>query len=97
MVGGARSEGASVKVPVFVTQKDINNGVRYDPRGCPIARAVRRAVDPYARVGAYRITLEGIPRALEGQVMSDEVLAWRRGFDHGDKVKPIKFYLEVPE
>lgn len=81
------------KVTVHVTQEDIERGEPYDPEGCMLALAMRRAI-PGAIVGKDWFTLPGFVGALP-----TEACAARQRFDRGGQlagILPFSFEVEVP-
>jgi len=81
---------------IQVTEKDIKNGVRNDPRMCPVALAVKRILrQPFVTVNHYHITvghMEGYAYRSPGEVQhfikKFDKCWWPRVF-----LKPFEFEL----
>ena len=71
---------------VTITQEDIDQGDKYNPRWCPVARALKRTTgDRDVSVG-YMVDIGGTIYRLSNR-MSD----WIYRFDQGGTVRPITF------
>lgn len=83
---------------VWVTRDDIDRGVRASGNGCPIARAVRRAL-PEARAiwVATMITAVTDCGCLVDQHLTEEQLSFIGSFDAGNAVDPIMIDLQIRE
>lgn len=84
-------------VRIEVRSRDIARGRRYDPCRCPIAIAVRRALDldreafVSVEVGRRRIILESTDCSFP-----DDARDWAGQFDDGQPVAPFAFSLDLP-
>jgi hypothetical protein len=74
---------------IVVTQHDIDNGIRPSTCFCPIALAVKRAINDTCTVGRSYILYKGI-RALPLEAVEFIAL-----FDSGQVVKPFSFWLSI--
>ena len=95
------------RLVVYVTAKDIRDGVQGDPNRCPIARATRRAVlrlSPHLSDSQVETTvLINVEAYVYGKAKliddrfwhaSNAVREWIAGFDlDRDYVKPARFVL----
>lgn len=76
---------------IFVTQEDIDKGVPYKSRQCPIALALNRVFPNIIfLVGAQEIS-QFYKNDLIFHVMSAEMKAFRSDFDRRKPVKPFSF------
>jgi hypothetical protein len=83
---------------IKVTKEDIKEGKRRDCKGCPIARAVKRATKlRYIQVGAT-IVFRNYPDYKKLSRLPKFAQCWIDDFDaNGRKaVKPLKFRLKLP-
>lgn len=78
---------------IEVTQEDIDHGIKGDCDLCPIARAVHRHI-PTARVGITVIRLNRMSFSCID--LPEEARNFIHLFDHGMKVIPFEFEVEVP-
>lgn len=85
---------------VNVTQEDINKGKKCNAVGCPVYRALQRALEPS---GGHAHTVGGVRLAWvhDGQFWKtetpDKVSEWIRNFDGKPKrlSKPFRFRLHL--
>jgi hypothetical protein len=86
---------------IYVTAKDIKNGVICDPHSCPIANALMRTFKP-VRV----CVITGVSISVDKDSpfnytkfgeLPIKALQWRRDFDCKRPVKPFKFKLTYNE
>lgn len=85
-----------MKIKINVTQKDIDEGVRYNCLKCPIARAMRRhkqLKDSVVTGGCYKL----IGHAYEFHALPLRVQNFVFLFDAQKPVKPFTFRVEVPD
>jgi hypothetical protein len=82
-----------VRKLVRVTLADIKIGIPRNARGCPVAIACRRISGEFCGVIRRGVLLGdcGFSR------FSKRAAKFVADFDDGKPVKPINFYLEVPE
>lgn len=86
-----------MKVKIEVTAEDIEMGVRYECRGCPIARAVMRRFPEAEAVFAreYHITIFQ-PYGLASNIRfgtPNVAVNFMNVFDYGKPVQPITFEM----
>lgn len=86
---------------VDVTQEDIDNGKRRQPRFCPVALALNRAlkgkVDAYVSVVTATLIFRRflIPDKKTRIILPKHVRSFILGFDNREPVSPISFTVEV--
>lgn len=88
-----------MKVTIYVTQKDINNGCRGEAEACPIHRSLSRRLKPNTlcavggRIGLKagrggRMSTVEIPQAAKWFIMH---------FDQSLPTKPARFTFDIPK
>lgn len=77
---------------IQVTQDDIDKGIPKDCNACPVARAVRRALNADAVSAAARIRVQKGSKRIHYKP-SLRVFKFYRQFDGGYFVKPFTFEL----
>lgn len=85
----------SKRIRINVTKRDLEQGRRFMPGSCPVARAVQRHEGfEKARVGSYSISTgtDGVAIDLPGRIAN-----FISDFDQGIAVNPFSFSIEVPE
>jgi len=89
-----------MQVVIAITAQDIRAGVRHSCRRCPIARAAGRALPGYdVRVFGEDLFLFERGRSnrlLKIVGLPEEVRNWRRDFDSGNRVFPLRLCIDVP-
>ena len=80
---------------IQVTQEDIDQGEKYNARGCPVACVIKRAGFPYAAVSfAKLIFLEPGSEVVTIVPMPPEVAAFSLAYDSFQAVEPFSFELD---
>lgn len=81
---------------IYLTQKDIDQGVRFKALTCPVARAVTRRLPTYtkAMVSPHDISFTGT-KHIDTIPMPAAVKKFVRDFDGGRPVFPMRFQLDV--
>lgn len=82
-----------MRIRVEVTADDILRGRARDCKGCPVARAISRALGVAASVGSMSFFLGESPCLP----LPAPVLEWVGDYDAGRPVAPLSFLLELPE
>jgi hypothetical protein len=83
-------------VTVDVTAEDIATGGPWQPRYCPLALAIGRAVGGgEVIVGTVDVTLHYATWAIVA--LPRQAILFERDFDAGLPVGPFRFTLRVPE
>lgn len=75
---------------IWITPLDLQKGVKYDPYGCPIALACRRAFDTWAVLVSYKRITVGEKEFLP----SPELSQFMEAYDRGYQLEPMEFELE---
>lgn len=82
------------EVTIDVTQDDIQQGVRENPRQCPIAHASRRAGLQEATVSLVAITYGRPARQVQSPKPARDFI--QQFDDHGpDAVQPFAFQISI--
>ncbi len=84
------------RLKVEVTEQDIANGHRRDPKTCPVGRALTRATPGNFRVLGPVVILGNETRATAAVLLPDFVRNWIADFDRSKPVQPISFDLGTP-
>jgi hypothetical protein len=91
-----------VILKVDVTEEDIQQGVRFRPCECPIARAIARTVDGLIPGGCKAVTvwpLSGITIGAADRFYHapspEGAFEFIRKFDEGDPVQPISLVVDI--
>ena len=77
-------------ITINVTQLDIDGGVRYNSRACPIANAVRRVSIP-RDIEPIHVDNSYMMIGKTGYTLSKAAKAFIIDFDSYKKVKPFRF------
>jgi hypothetical protein len=78
---------------IIVTHRNINNGMREDGDGCPIALAVKEK-----KLGKVFVTRVDVRYVSHGLLyyhrLSPKAIDFIKRFDHGRRVQPFSFETE---
>lgn len=77
---------------VQITEEDIRDGLRYSPRGCAVARAMRRATGREVNIAGEWYAIGGGP---VDRRLPERIFRFVRHFDAGDHVEPCEFEVEI--
>lgn len=83
-----------MKVNIYVTQKDIDEGWPGSATSCPVAKAIRRRVDD---PGSVMVFIDDFYVGGYSCSLADKACRFRSNFDCGYEVSPIRFAQEIPD
>ena len=78
---------------IDITDNFIDGAVQADPFACPLAKGIHAALHADVSV-TTRIRVTYADETGACYVMLPELLEWRRTFDRGGDVRPIRIRLE---
>ena len=85
-----------MKLHITVTQKNIDEGVRENGQGCPIALALHDLGYPYVEVTPDGIRWDADCEEMTANSVLPDAASWFISrFDNNDPVEPFEFDVEM--